>query len=744
MDWVFLGFVIFLFMLAISDLWVGVSNDAVNFLNSAIGSKAARFRTIIIIAALGVFCGAIMSNGMMDIARHGIFRPEQFSFQELMYIFLAVMVTDIILLDVFNSLGMPTSTTVSMVFELLGATFAFAILKMAGDSGLGFSDYMNTEKALSVIMAIFVSVALAFASGILLQYIARLLFTFNYKPGLSWKIGIFGGVAVTCIIYFMLIKGVKDLTIMTPELKAWVDENTWLILGACLVFFTVLMQILHWCKVNVFKVIVLIGTFSLATAFAGNDLVNFIGVPLAGFSSYQDYMANGNGDPSAHMMDALNGPASTPFIFLFAAGVVMVLALAFSKKAHNVTKTEINLARQDEGDEMFGSSKVARSIVRWSNSTARWVVSITPESVRKWVGKRFDNTYIEKEDGAAYDLVRASVNLMVASMLIALGTSLKLPLSTTYVTFMVAMGTSLADKAWSRESAVFRITGVLSVIGGWFLTAGIAFGCTFIVALLMYFGGYVVATIIVVVGLAVMIHSNIKYKEKSNGKTESAYYDILSCHDEAKIWPLFSKYVSDNENLFLSDVCQKYLAATDGLFDENVRLVRKAYYKLKDEKVKMKNLRRKETICLRRLDPETGMKKSAWFHMISNNREQLYYAIRRICEPVYEHIDNHFSPLPQQYIEEFRIRRDKVVEMINGMAEICANKNFEELRNLDDNSRILQNEFSEMRKSLMNDIQSKQINLTVAYLYLNILQESEQITIVLKQLSRASRKFQLG
>ncbi len=744
MDWVFLGFVIFLFMLAISDLWVGVSNDAVNFLNSAIGSKAARFRTIIIIAALGVFCGAIMSNGMMDIARHGIFRPEQFSFQELMYIFLAVMVTDIILLDVFNSLGMPTSTTVSMVFELLGATFAFAILKMAGDSGLGFSDYMNTEKALSVIMAIFVSVALAFASGILLQYIARLLFTFNYKPGLSWKIGIFGGVAVTCIIYFMLIKGVKDLTIMTPELKAWVDENTWLILGACLVFFTVLMQILHWCKVNVFKVIVLIGTFSLATAFAGNDLVNFIGVPLAGFSSYQDYMANGNGDPSAHMMDALNGPASTPFIFLFAAGVVMVLALAFSKKAHNVTKTEINLARQDEGDEMFGSSKVARSIVRWSNSTARWVVSITPESVRKWVGKRFDNTYIEKEDGAAYDLVRASVNLMVASMLIALGTSLKLPLSTTYVTFMVAMGTSLADKAWSRESAVFRITGVLSVIGGWFLTAGIAFGCTFIVALLMYFGGYVVATIIVVVGLAVMIHSNIKYKEKSNGKTESAYYDILSCHDEAKIWPLFSKYVSDNENLFLSDVCQKYLAATDGLFDENVRLVRKAYYKLKDEKVKMKNLRRKETICLRRLDPETGMKKSAWFHMISNNREQLYYAIRRICEPVYEHIDNHFSPLPQQYVEEFRIRRDKVVEMINDMAEICANKNFEELRNLDDNSRILQNEFSEMRKSLMNDIQSKQINLTVAYLYLNILQESEQITIVLKQLSRASRKFQLG
>ena len=744
MDWVYLGFVIFLFMLAVSDLWVGVSNDAVNFLNSAIGSKAAKFRTIIIIAALGVFCGAIMSNGMMDIARHGIFRPEQFSFQELMYIFLAVMVTDIILLDVFNSLGMPTSTTVSMVFELLGATFAFAILKMAGDSGLGFSDYMNTEKALSVIMAIFVSVALAFVAGVVLQYLSRLLFTFNYKPGLSWKIGIFGGIAVTSIIYFMLIKGVKDLTIMTPELKTWVDENTGLLLGGCLVFFTILMQILHWCKVNVFKVIVLIGTFSLATAFAGNDLVNFIGVPLAGFSSYQDYMASGGGDPTTHMMGALNGPASTPFIFLFAAGIVMVLALAFSKKAHNVTKTEINLARQDEGEELFGSSKAARSIVRWSNSTARWVVSITPESVRKWIGKRFDKTYIEKEDGAAYDLVRASVNLVVASMLIALGTSLKLPLSTTYVTFMVAMGSSLADKAWSRESAVFRITGVLSVIGGWFLTAGIAFGCTFLIALLMYFGGSVVAAVIVVAGLAVMIHSNIKYKDKSEAKTDSEFRAVLSCHDEDKIWTLFSKYVASNETNFLNGITDKYLAITNGLFDENVRPIRKASNALRDEKTKLKNLRRKETVCLRCLDTETGMKKSAWFHMISNNREQLYYAIRRICEPVYEHVDNHFSPLPAHYVSEFRLRRDRMAGLISEMSEICSKGEFEALRDTDEKLKALQSEFSDLRKALMIDIQSKQLNLTVAYLYLNILQESEQITIVLRQLSRASRKFQLG
>lgn len=745
MDWVYLGFVIFLFILAISDLWVGVSNDAVNFLNSAIGSKVARFRTIIIIAAAGVFFGAIMSNGMMDIARHGIFRPEQFSFQELMYIFLAVMVTDIILLDVFNSLGMPTSTTVSMVFELLGATFAFAMLKMAGDdTGMGFSDYMNTEKALSVIMAIFVSVAIAFVSGVVIQYIARIIFRFDYKKGLSWKIGIFGGIAVTSIIYFMLIKGVKSLSFMTPDVKDWIHDNTLMLLGGSFVFFTILMQILHWCRVNVFKVIVLIGTFSLATAFAGNDLVNFIGVPLSGFSSYQDYIASGASDPSAHMMGALNSPASTPFVFLFAAGVVMVAALAFSKKAHNVTKTEINLARQDEGEEMFGSSKVARSIVRWSNSTASWVVSVTPEPVRKWIDRRFDNTMVENTDGAAYDLVRASVNLVVASLLIALGTSLKLPLSTTYVTFMVAMGTSLADRAWSRESAVFRITGVLSVIGGWFLTAGVAFLSAFIVALLMYFGGFVMTFVIVLAGIAALIHSNVKYKEKNSANADSDFRAILACNDDAKTWEMFSRYVSDNVDAFLNDLSGKYQAVTDGLFDENVRLLRKTSQKLQEEKVRLKTLRRKETLCLRKLDPETGLRKSAWFHMISNNLEQLYYAIRRICEPVYEHVDNHFSPLPEQYAAEFRGRRDKVLALMGEMSVICAGHDYENLRETDRKLDALQNEFSEMRKSLMGDIRGKQVNLTVAYLYLNVLQESEQMTIVLKQLSRASRKFQLG
>lgn len=743
MEWIYLGFVIFLFILAVSDLWVGVSNDAVNFLNSAIGAKVAKFRTIILVAATGVFLGAIMSNGMMDIARHGIFRPEQFAFKELMYIFLAVMVTDIILLDVFNSLGMPTSTTVSMVFELLGATFAISMIKMAGDdSGLGFADYMNTEKALSVIMAIFVSVAIAFVCGSLIQYIARLIFTFDFHKGLKWKIGIYGGIATTAIVYFMLFKGTKDLAFMTSDVKAWIESHTWMLLGGCLVFFTILMQVLYFLKVNVFKVIVLIGTFALAMAFAGNDLVNFIGVPLAGFSSYQDYMAAGGGDPSSHMMGVLNESASTPLIFLIAAGVVMVIALATSKKAHNVTKTEINLARQDEGDEMFGSSKVARSIVRWSNSTAQFVVNATPDRVKAWIDKRFDKSNLDIEDNAAYDVVRASVNLVVASLLIALGTSLKLPLSTTYVTFMVAMGTSLADRAWSRESAVFRITGVLSVIGGWFLTAAIAFICSFFVALLMYFGGTVVTVIIVIAGLAALIHSNITYKEKNdNTRGDKEFQEILKISDRSQVWKPFLKYVAENDKAFLDEMTAQYTAVTDGLMQENVKTLRRSMKELKNYKMKLKNLRKKETICLRMVDPATALEKSAWFHTAFNYMEQVYYSLRRICEPAYEHVDNNFSPIPDEYCKSFTAVRDELISTVSCLAMHFKDRNYEEMRAQEEALARLQGKFSDLRKVLTVDIQEKNLNLTVAYMYLNLVQESEQLCISLKHYARASRKL---
>ncbi len=544
METIYLGIVIFLFMLAVFDLLVGVSNDAVNFMNSAVGAKVANFKTIVIVAAIGVFAGAVLSNGMMDIARHGIFQPVNFSFYEIMCILLAVMVTDVVLLDVFNTLGLPTSTTVSMVFELLGGTFILAILKIVGDETglLTLGDMMNTEKALSVIMGIFLSVAIAFIAGTFVQYISRLIFSFNYKKNLSWTIGIFGGIAVTSLSYFMLIKGLKSAPFMTPESLAWISENTTLLVTGCFITFTLLMQILHWCRVNVFKIIVLLGTFSLALAFAGNDLVNFIGVPLAGFSAYTDYVANSNG-VSIHdfMMTSLMSSAKTPAIFLFASGLVMVYALATSKKAKNVIKTSVDLARQEEGDEMFGSSALARTIVRRANNINDFLKRVIPAGMRRWIDSRFNKDEVILENGAAFDLIRAAVNLVLSGLLIIIGTTMKLPLSTTYVTFIVAMGTSLADRAWSRESAVYRITGMLSVIGGWFITAFVAFTICALVTFIMFYTSFVGMFIFIVVAVVLLVRSNIKYSKKEKAEQQDDIFKrMMHRRTRTKSWPCFA------------------------------------------------------------------------------------------------------------------------------------------------------------------------------------------------------------
>ena len=396
-----------------------------------------------------------------------------------------------------------------MVFELLGGTFVLALIKIAGDETgmLGFADLLNTEKALSVILGIFLSVAVAFFFGTLVQYLSRLLFTFNYTKKLKYTIGLFGGVAVTAIIYFMLIKGLKDSSFMTPDNKHWIQENTLMLVSCSFVFFTILMQVLHWCKINVFKVVVMLGTFALAMAFAGNDLVNFIGVPLAGFSAYTDFMANGNGNPMGYLMDSLNGPATTPFLFLFLAGVIMVYALITSKKAQNVVKTSVDLSRQDEGDEMFGSSAVARSIVRSTMTASENIAKILPDNLKRWADSRFCKDVMIMENGAAFDLIRASVNLVLAGLLIALGTSLKLPLSTTYVTFMVAMGSSLADRAWSRDSAVYRITGV-SFRHRWLVHyCRSCLHYCFVVTLIMYYGGTFAMLALIALAIFLLVRS---------------------------------------------------------------------------------------------------------------------------------------------------------------------------------------------------------------------------------------------
>lgn len=731
-------------MLAIFDLMVGVSNDAVNFLNSAVGAKAASFKTVIVISAIGVFLGAAMSNGMMEIARHGIVLPEKYYFNEIMCIFLAVMVTDVILLDIFNSLGLPTSTTVSMVFELLGAAFAIALIKIANDTtgDLNMSNLLNTDKALSVIIAIFVSVAVAFIFGTVVQYLARLLFSFNYKSNLKWKIGLFGGLATTAIIYFMLIKGVKDLTFMTAENKQWVADNTMYIVLGCFVVFTVIMQLLHIFKVNVFKVIVLLGTFSLAMAFAGNDLVNFIGVPLAGYDSYMTYLAEGNGDPGSLLMGSLNGPAKTPTFFLIIAGAIMVYALATSKKAKNVIKTSVDLSKQDGGDEMFGSSKVARSLVRNTTNAVNNILKVIPQPVKNWANKRLNKDEIILENGAAFDLVRASVNLVLAGLLIALGTSLKLPLSTTYVTFMVAMGTSLADKAWGRESAVFRITGVISVIGGWFLTAGAAFILTAIIAAFMYFGGIVVCVLMVALAVFMLIRSHAIFKKKAQKEGEDEIFNkIVNTADKNEVWPLLREHVRKVETDSLNFVTNTYVLITDGFIKEDLKSLRKADFAIREEKKMLKKTRRKEIIALRKANEDIAIEKSTWLHLGMNSCQQLMYCLRRTCEPCEEHVDNNFTQLSQECVKEFVPLRDNVIYMLNRTSEIITSEDYNSINEIRNDCSRLKEAFSNLRKKQIERLQSDSYNISVSYVYLNLIQESEEMISQIRHLLRAVDKF---
>lgn len=743
METIYFGFVVFLFVLAIFDLMVGVSNDAVNFLQSAIGAKVAKFKTILTIAAIGIFTGAAMSNGMMEVARNGVFHPSFFSFQDVMFIFLAVMASDIVLLDIFNTLGMPTSTTVSMVFELLGGTFALALMKVAGDPSLHVADLMNTSKALTMIMAIFVSVAIAFVVGAFVQYISRTLFTFVYKNNsLKWKIGIFGGLAFTAIIYFMLIKGLGNVSFISDAAHEWINTHSWTICRICFVVTAVLSQVLFALKVNVFKILVLTGTFALAMAFAGNDLVNFIGVPLAGYSSFQDYSANAGGDAAGYMMDSLNGPAHTPVLFLIAAGLIMVISLATSKKAFNVVKTSVDLARQDAGDEMFGSSKMARVLVRFSTNTASALSELVPNGVKRWFAKRFDNENVVLPQGAAFDEIRATVNLVVSSLLIALGTSLTLPLSTTYVTFMVAMGSSLADKAWGRESAVFRITGVISVIGGWFITAGAAFILCFLVALAMSLGGLTMASILIALSIVLLVRSNIKYKKKqAEEKGDVIFNQMITSEDNAETLRLLTQHIRQGQSQFLDFVNVNYLNVTEGFISEDLSRLQKAESAMRKERQELKQRRRKEMLGLRRIDPGVAIEKSTWFHLGVNSCEDMLYSLRRICDPCEEHIDNSFVPLEKDRIKEFLPLRDTLLYLLKRAVVVISTENYTDSDKLREQCEEFKSCLSSTRQGQIERMQTSKENITVSYVYLNLLQETHEIASSLQHLLRASKHF---
>lgn len=735
METIFIIVVSFLLLLAVFDLFVGVSNDAVNFLNSAVGARVARWRVLLIVASAGVLLGAMTSAGMMDLARHGIMLPSNFSFREVMTVFLAVMVTDVIVLDRFNSLGLPTSTTVSLVFELFGAATLLAFVKVSSGGAFAYADLINTDKCLSVIVAIFVSVGIAFVCGLAVQWLSRLVFTFRRSSAGGAAVALFGGVAFTALVYFIFIKGLGKSAYVSSDVRGWVEANSRVLLLCVFAFAAVVSRLLAAVRVDVFKVVVLVGTFALAMAFAGNDLVNFIGVPLAGLASFQDWSAAGCPDIDTFMMSSLMGSAASPAFFLFVAGVVMVLSLFLSRKARKVVDTEVGLSRQDEGDEMFGSSRAARSIVRAVEGVRMRMGGFVPRSLRVFVARRFDNRVVEKPDGAAYDVVRAAVNLVVASILIVVGTNYKLPLSTTYVTFMVAMGSSLADKAWGRETAVFRITGVLSVIGGWFITACVAFVAAAVVCALMYYAGFVAMFVFMAVAVFVVVRSN--FAGKSKPQAEEVAVGVSTSDLRGRVVANDAHAILVSKDLLCNIV--------DGFFGRRVRVLRRVADSIKGERRECEAARRREMRDFSDMSRSGAGAEMAeaglWLQLGADCRGQYLHALRRMSEPILDHVDNGFNPATHDIVDEFAPLRRDVVDLFAKAAEMIAGgdyMNYEALRLKSASlKRALKAKRHERMDKLQHDFDYRYFK--VSMVYIGLLRETQALVNILRHHMEAAK-----
>ena len=604
---------------------------------------------------------------------------------------------------------------------------------------------INTDKALSVILGIFLSIAIAFVFGMVIQWIVRTIFTFNYKPRMKYLAGVFGGIAVTAIVYFLLIKGLKDSSFMTAEANAWIKEHTGMLVLCLFVGSSVIMQILHWCKVNILKIIVLMGTLSLAMAFAGNDLVNFVGVPLAGFSAWQDYSANGMGvGADNYLMGSLLEPAHTPMIFLILSGATMVFALATSRKARNVINTEVNLTNQNESEASFGTSATGRRLVQIANSFATWLEKVTPLRVRNWIDSRFNKDEAILVKGAAFDQMRAAVNLVVSSLLIALGTSLKLPLSTTFVTFTVAMGTSLMDRAWDRESAVGRVTGMMSVMGGWLLTAVIAFAVCFAMALVMHYGSFVAMILLSIVAMVIIIRSNIKFNKKAHEKekNKTVFDQMMSSNDPDEVWSLLKNQVKDSTVKELDYVSNYYSNFIDCFVSENLKCLRRHYSTMHAEIDGYKSVRRKEILALKRTDPTVSVQASTWFHLEANNTSQLLYSLKRMSEPCKEHLENNFNPLPKDCAEEFAPASEAFLVLLNKTRAYVDDFNpaaEQQSKELIKDISAYKKEVAVLRKNNLERFNSESdtSNFNIYILYQTILQETQQMADNLKHLIRA-------
>ncbi len=740
MSTLYIALIGLLFLLAVSDLIVGVSNDAVNFLNSAIGSKAASFKAIMLIAALGVLVGATFSSGMMEIARKGIFNPQMFFFSEIMVIFIAVMITDVILLDLFNTFGFPTSTTVSIVFELLGAAVAVSALKVSGNhiDGLAVMDYINTKKALEIIGGILLSVVVAFSIGAIVQYIARFLFSFNYEKRFKYFGSIFGGIAITAITYFILIKGAKGASFMTDDAKHFIKESSFTIIIGCLVGWTVLLQILKWLfNLNVLKLVVLVGTFALAMAFAGNDLVNFIGVPLAGLASFKDFIANPGADPNGFLMVSLQGKVQTPTLYLLIAGLIMVITLWLSKKARGVVKTSIDLSRQTEGEERFKSSYLSRSIVRFSMTSSTAIGAIIPPGIKKYAAKQFEQKPIKNtnaKDIPAFDMIRASVNLVVASILIAFATSLKLPLSTTYVTFMVAMGSSLSDKAWGRESAVYRVTGVLSVVAGWFFTAFSAFTASFILALLFSWGGIYAITVMALIALLIIIRTHGIHKKRSAKEQEAETLEA----DELNVIEKCNNNVSET----LIRVNGFYKRIIQGIEEESLKKLNRVRKDVKDLNKKTKSLKDSLGKTINKFnddDVETGH----YYVQVIDYLREIAHNINYIVLPCYEHVNNNHKGLIEVQLNEIKSLREKIEKLLKGIVEIIDNEAYGKIDSIIIIQQGLIKDLEHIKKLQIKRIKHEEVGTKNSLLYFKIIDETKNLIFNAVNVLKSQRDFTL-
>ena len=735
--------VVILFLLAIVDLIVGVSNDAVNFLNSAIGSKVAPFRTIIIVAAVGIILGSVFSSGIMEIARKGIFHPEYFTLETIMWVFLAVMLTDIVLLDIFNSLGLPTSTTVSIIFELLGAAMitGFLISIDQKDPVNEMMKYINAESVITIISGIFLSIIIAFTVGIIIQYLSRLLFTFNYEEKLKKYGPLYAALGITAIINFLLIKGLKGTSLVDTPIMEWVSNNTLIILGILFVIGYLLSYLLQrFANLNPLKLVVLMGTFSLAMAFAGNDLVNFIGVPITGFLAFENWQNSGVAADAFYQDYLASNDVIVPNYMLLIAGIVMAATLWLSSKAKKVTETEVNLSHQHEGEERFKPTAVSRSIVKTSILLGNFFSLIVPDAISRKYKLSFEKNKISQatiiHEYKAFDLVRASANLIIASVLIAWATSMKLPLSTTYVSFMVAMGTSLADRAWGRESAVYRVAGVLSVIGGWFITAIIAFVVAGIFALILYKGEMIGTIILVGVVAFYIIFSHISFAKKEKKTQAKAKRLELLPEADLDIFESNKDMVTDSLNV----INTQYSRVLEGLKNEDLDALEKAYADLKDLAEYGFKLRAQSIRQIQNLN--TADKKAAELLLYSTDLLQdIATSAQNLGEECLHYIKNLHRQPDKDFIritEELKFKMNRFLVITTNALR---NKNFSTFDHIKIARDDVRTYINLQLDSQVAQIQDKKPGVKQSVLQTSILLQSRDILAVTFRILKMYRKY---